>query len=286
LGREEVLAMGTIGEAARRAEIAHDGMLGHAERRLDGRADPEPLISSRASGDAGHAPGCARDHTLAAACELSPVEVENAIVLGIRSLTDDQQRAVLRHVRLLAAGGIDREALGREALAAWNTGAPLGSSWKDLELAGMSRLQEDWRRIGERLFAMGAASVAVPPDVARLRKAAAALSSSVCDCWVASMEELLAAAWAAGPVPTLPDADLARVIAAWPALDKWDRESIISDAEKWARMSWRYVARVRDQPDARRSDGPARLRGRAARGTGEDEATRRDREPGVRRRRP
>jgi len=171
--------MGTIGEAARRAEIAHDGMLGHAERRLDGRADPEPLVSSRASGDAGHAPGCARDHTLAAA------------------------------------------------------------------------------------------SVAVPPGVARLRKAAAALSSSewihgddcahrLCtsDCedgdecvaadhgWVASVEELLAAAWAAGPVPTLPDADLARVIAAWPALDKWDRESIISDAEKWARMSWRYVARA------------------------------------------
>jgi len=120
------------------------------------------------------------------------------------ALCGEGRAAVARFARLLAAGGIDREALGREVRAAWVAWALEQPSPKASWLVPWEGLDEPDRevdrRIGERLFAMGAASVA--PH----------------------------------------DADLARVIAAWPALDARERASVVRDAVTVARIGFRVLA--------------------------------------------
>lgn len=87
----------------------------------------------------------------------------NAIVGEAREMSGENQAAVLRYVRALAAGPVDREALGREVRAVWVTWAaeqpnPKPSWLVPWEILGEPDREVD-RRIGERLFAMGRASV-------------------------------------------------------------------------------------------------------------------------------
>jgi hypothetical protein len=116
------------------------------------------------------------------------------------ALDEGQVATVLRLCDALSAGvSLEaREALGREALSTWNEGSQLVSSWEDL--TDLSGLQEDWSRTGERLFALGRASV-VPPD-----------------------------------------ADIARVIAAWSMLDPAERTRVATWAVKDARVGYNVLA--------------------------------------------
>jgi hypothetical protein len=130
----------------------------------------DALVGRRALGDAGHVPSCARDHALDTACapadahEVAQRRVEDAraalpeLLRHAYALDEGQAATVLRVCDALAEGvSLEaREALGREALSTWNEGSQLVSSWEDI--AKLSGLQEDWRRTGERLFALGRAS--------------------------------------------------------------------------------------------------------------------------------
>jgi len=143
------------------------GVIGEAAQR---DAADEVLVSRREGGDAGHVPGCARDHALSDACGPTVAvwpSTRSRLAIEVGALPEEQHRAALRFVRLLAAGSIDREALGREVRDIED------DLWSRREWEGLSASYlEGFRVIGERLFAMGRASVEVP-DLSRLREALA-----------------------------------------------------------------------------------------------------------------
>lgn len=69
------------------------------------------------------------------------------------TLTDEQHALVLRYVRVLTAGPVDRDALGREAHAAFWLLSGF-TKWRNMP----EDVRGPWRRVGERLFVMGRAA--------------------------------------------------------------------------------------------------------------------------------
>lgn len=173
--------VGVIGEAAGRADVENEGANMEA---LFG--DPwRPLTSRRDGGDAGHVHGCARDHALDTACGTRPLPVDGdpheaglrrvqvaraALRENLRAgfaLNEGQVATVLRIADALAAGvSLEaREALGREANAAAAPSSDAVIAWENLGKDAKALMS----RVGERLFALGRASVTPPdPELARV----------------------------------------------------------------------------------------------------------------------
>jgi hypothetical protein len=220
-GREEV-GVGVIGEAAGRArEIEF-----HNNEAARVMAQVAPAVSRRASGDAGHVHGCARDHALDTACvdgdawtpaaraaalaeidaeiDALPIETEQAFAGALRLLTHSRQASALAIVQRLGALDDGQAATVLRVCDAIAAGVSLEArealGREMFALVGDALIPMAREVVAERLFAIGRASV-VPPD-----------------------------------------ADLARVIAAWPWLEGHERAVMVRNAEASAREGWREVA--------------------------------------------
>ncbi len=171
------------------------------------RGVEEPLASRRASGDAGHVPGCRRDHALHVCVAADTAASHDPHEAALRQVQDARAALpdVLRQAYALDEGQVATVLRVADALAA-------GVSLEAREVLGrevtaLFRANFGCNEAGARLFALGRASV-VPPD-----------------------------------------ADLARVIAAWPALTPFERESYVRNVETIARRHWRDVAEAVLSPD-------------------------------------
>lgn len=210
-----------------------------------------PLASRRASGDAGHVPGCVRDHALDRGCVVpsgEPGEPDIEFVRlpeALRSRIGRALDALSTFERLAAHARLGHEAVNafarvREIL--------VGDEPSDPHEAALRRVQDARAALPEtlrRAYSLDEAQVATVLRVADALAAGVDVE--------ARAGVVLEALGRASVAP--PDADLARVIAAWPVLAPLDKTVVVRRAERGEEWHWRTVAECTLSPvDAQPAD--------------------------------
>lgn len=219
----------------------------------------ESLVSRRGPGDAGHAPGRARDHALDTACASAPVD----------------DRDLLSALRDVATGKI-KHAFSGACPEVWEAGGETSDDRADpqdgcdacdvlrrADAAVGANVPKDARAalpgMLRRAYALDERQAATVLRVAEALAAGVSLEAREMlgrevirrmAHPVTSPHDLGERLFALGRASvTPPDADLARVIASWCALSSWERGYLVSNVEHIARRHWADVAATALSPE-------------------------------------